>query len=348
MDIALESFNYDAIDEGLDIKAKFKKIFKAIIDKIIDVAKKFAAALKKLNQRFSKKKPNSKPEEIKPEPESTKEATDDEIMKDILANRLKIHTYSSLAMDEAIKLVKQKAGDIKLSNVYPELSKKRLDDVSAIIHDIESVLFDDLFGISVDKLKNEKDPIAYIIAASSRTLSKVEALGIGSMGDDDFASKLSDMVTGGTHTLEECLQSEIYQYSIDQMSSFGFRPDMLEFAVSSTNIHCDIYSRDSVSESIESGKAAMSKFVERLDNDSVAAADAVKQIVSKWSVVFAAMTTYYLKMATSVYEVTREYIKIVDEAIVDVMTNNASVRHAIAEKCRRNTVAESCDFCNVR
>lgn len=348
MDIALESFSYDVIDEGLDIKAKFKKIFKAIIDKIIDVAKKFAAALKKLNQRFGKKKPSTKPEEVKPEPES-KEATDDEIMKDILSNRLKIHTYSSLAMDEAIKLVKQKAGDIKLSNVYPELSKKRLDDVSAIIHDIESVLFDDLFGISVDKLKNEKDPIAYIIAASSRTLSKVEALGIGSMGNDDFASKLSDMVTGGTtHTLEECLQSEIYQYAIDQLRGFGFRPDMLEFAVSATNIHCDIYSRDSVGESIESGKAAMNKFVERLDDDSVAAADAVKQIVSKWSVVFAAMTTYYLKMAASVYEVTKEYIKIIDEAIVDVMTNNASVRHAIAEKYRGNSVTESYDFCNVR
>lgn len=347
MDIALESFNYDAIDEGLDIKEKFKKIFKAIIDKIIDVAKKFAAALKKLNQRFSKKKSNTKSEEVKPEPES-KEATDDEIMKDILANRLKIHTYSSLAMDEAIKLVNQKAGDIKLSNVYPELSKKRLNDVHDIIHDLESVLFDDLFGISVDKLKNEKDPIAYIIAASSKTLSKVEALGIGSMGDDDFASKLSDMVTGGTHTLEECLQSEIYQYAIDQLRGFGFRPDMLEFAVSAANIHCDIYSRDSVGESIESGKAAMNKFVERLDNDSVAAADAVKQIVSKWSVVFAAMTTYYLKMATSVYEVTKEYIKIIDEAIVDVMTNNSSVRHAIAEKYRGNSVTESYDFCNVR
>jgi len=347
MDIALESFNYDVIGEGLDIKAKFKKIFKAIIDKIIDVAKKFVAALKKLNQRFGKKKPNTKPEEVKPEPGS-KEATDDEIMKDILSNRLKIHTYSSLAMDEAVKLVNQKAGDIKLSNVYPELSKKRLDDVGAIIYDIESVLFDDLFGISVDELKNEKDPIAYIIATSSKTLSKVEALGIGSMGDDDFTSKLSDMVTGGTHTLEECLQSEIYQYTMNNMRGFGFRPDMLEFAVSAANIHFSIYSRDSIGESIESGKAAMNKFVERLDNDSVAAADAVKQIVSKWSVVFAAMTTYYLKMATSVYEVTKEYIKIIDEAIVDVMTNNASVRHAIAEKYRGNSVTESYDFCNVR
>lgn len=365
MDIALESFNYDVVNEvsASGIMSKIKTVVGKIVNAIINLWNKISEFVKKIMAKRKAAKANKpKPEDVKPihvpSPEERAEADAAAEYAKALESVKRFPTIiKKECADEIIEHAKKSFNSVMIDNVALPLYGK--ENIGYIVNELRIFTNSSAFFTDFSYMDDAEDGFTKIIERVDSYLAKTVSQLLPSTNDP--VNDIKELVKTEKVSVAECMKYEKFQTwleyakkdivlrSKDVASRYG---DVLGFA----NI-----SRSDGNFQSEGIKKNADKFIETVEREVVSMApftvSQFDKIIAHMQDILSAITTFataYVQM----YSVQNNFIatmeNLIDAAYDDMINNDTKFQKKLVDEYQNESGMfsflkhESYDFCSIR
>jgi len=373
MDIALETFNYDVVNEvsASGIMSKIKTVVGKIVNAIINLWTKISDFVKKIVAKRKAAKANKpKPEDLKtihvpsPEERAAAEAADDFNKSLDFVKRTGHATFIKRAyMDDIVEHAKKNFNSVMIDNVaLPLYGKEHIGDIVSELRNYTSgssafFLFDDFSYID-----DAEDGFTKIIERLDSELAKRVSQLLPNTNDP--VNDIKDLVKTEKVSVAECMKYEKFQtwfeYAKKDLGSMARGGADVVYLYGDTLGFAVIYKSDgefqssSIKENANTFIQLMSRKITSMSPFSVSQFD---KIVAHMQDIVSAVTVFasaYVRMFTVQNNFITTMENLLDSAYDDMLNNDTKFQKKLVDEYKNKTGVfsylkhESYDFCSIR
>lgn len=369
MDIALESFNYDVVNEvsASGIMSKIKTVVGKIVNAIINLWNKISEFVKKIVAKRKAAKANKdKPGEVKaihvPSPEERAEAEAAADFAKTLENVKRYPTFiKKECVDEIVEHAKKSFNSVMIDNVaLPLYGKENIGDIVS-----ELRIFTDspaFFFIDFSYMDDADDGFTKIIESVDSHLAKAVSQLLPSTNDP--VNDIKELVKTEKVSVAECMKYEKFQTWL----GYAKKDIVLRLGDAAASHYGDVLGFANISRSdgnyqSEGIKKNASKFIESMERKVVSMApftvSQFDRIIAHMQDILSAITAFataYVQMYTVQTNFITTMENLIDSAYEDMIKNDTKFQKKLVDEYKNETGVfaflqiqrESYDFCNVR